>query len=135
MSRKILLALIGCLVSLPLSAGPALEGLESWRSGNRAQAIAAWHHAATQGDAESSLFLGYLYRHGLGVGRDHAAAARWYRRAAEAGQAEAQYELALMYELGLGVNQDAAEAALWYGLSSAQSCPSELSAGGRLGDR
>ena len=78
---------------------------------------------------------GYVYRNGLGVTRDDAVAAVWYRRAAERGQPEAQYELALMYELGLGVPQDPAEASLWYGLSAAQACPTELSAGGRLGDR
>ncbi len=135
MLLRILLALTGYLVSVSPLAGTALEGLESWHAGNRAEAIDSWQLSAAQGDAESSLFLGYVYRQGLGVGRDYAVAARWYRRAAESGLAEAQYELALMYELGLGVDQDAAEAARWYGLSSAQSCPSELSAGGRLGGR
>ena len=58
----------------------------------------------------------------------------WYRRALVRGSPAAQYELVLMYELGIGVARDVDEAASWYALSSAQACPSELSAGGVLGD-
>lgn len=111
------------------------DTLAAWHAGERAAAIASWGELAVAGDAEAALFLGYIYRRGLGVARDEARAAAWYRHAAERGQAEAQYELALMYELGLGVPQDPDEAAVWYGLSSVQACPGELRAGGRLGDR
>ncbi len=117
------------------TARPVDVALEDWRKGDRAAAIATWRSLAAAGDGEAALFLGYLYRNGLGMPRDLARAAQWYRQAAEQGRPEAQYELALMYELGLGVERDADEAALWYGLSSAQACPAELTAGGRLGDR
>lgn len=121
------------------TSAPAAEtidvAIEAWRGGEHRRAIAAWQRLAAQGDPEATLFLGYVHRNGLGVARDDVVAARWYRKAAEMGQPEAQYELALMYELGLGVPQDPGEATLWYGLSSSQACPSELSAGGRLGDR
>jgi TPR repeat protein len=128
--------LFALLFSASVAGAQTLEvALQAWRGGDRAAAMATWHTLAARGDAEASLFLGYVYRNGLGVKRDAARAAEWYRRAARLGQPEAQYELALMYELGIGVTQDPAEAALWYGLSSAQACPSELTAGGRLGDR
>jgi len=123
------------LLALSACAGSLQDGIDAWRAGERATAIASWRPLAERGDPEAGLFLGYVYRRGLGVPRDDAIAARWYRHAAELGQPEAQYELALMYELGLGVPQDSNEAARWYGLSSGQACPAELTAGGRLGDR
>ena len=110
------------------------DPLHAWRAGEHAAAIAVWQVQAEQGDADAALYLGFLHRRGLAVASDDAQAAAWYRRAAELGLAEAQYELALMYELGIGVERDPGEAARWYALSSAQACPSELSAGGLLGD-
>lgn len=133
--RSAWLGLVWLAVSAVPAAGPLDASLDAWRAGEHARAIAAWQRLAEQGDPEATLFLGYIHRNGLGVARDDATAAHWYRKAAEMGQPEAQYELALMYELGLGVPQDPGEATLWYGLSSGQACPSELSAGGRLGDR
>ena len=113
---------------------PTLEvALQAWREGDRSAAIATWHTLATRGNAEASLFLGYVYRNGLGVACDATRAAEWYRRAARLDQPEARYELVLMYELGIGVARDPAEAALWYGLPSAQACPSELAAAGAAG--
>lgn len=132
--RLVLFAAMACLLEF-VSADPLAESLEVWHAGDRARATWLWRELAGQGSGEAALFLGYLYRKGLHLARDDAQAALWYRRAAELGQPEAQYELALMYELGLGVAQDADEAAAWYGLSSGQACPSELRAGGRLGDR
>ncbi len=110
------------------------DPLRAWHAGERGAAIAAWRTLAEQGDADAAMYLGYVHSRGLAVAADDVQAADWYRRAAEQGLAEAQYELALMYELGIGVVQDPAEAARWYALSSAQACPSELSAGGVLGD-
>jgi TPR repeat protein len=131
------LTLLISVLSLPGygSAVSMAGALELWYSGDRSAAIVAWRRLAEAGDVEASLFLGYVYRRGLGVARDDEQALTWYRRAAERGQPEAQYELALMYELGLGVAPDPNEAAVWYGLSTAQACPAELRAGGRLGDR
>ena len=129
-----------CVRILSLALAVAFTGtgtaapLHAWQAGERGAAIDAWRVQAEQGDAQAALYLGYVYRRGLGVARDDARSAAWYRRAAERGLPEAQYQLALMYELGIGVVQDPDEAARWYALSSAQACPSELSAGGALGD-
>ena len=111
------------------------DGITAWKAGQREQAIRLWRDIAISGHTEASLFLGYAYRNGLGVARDDAEAAAWYRIAAESGHPEAQYELGLMYELGFGVARDPMQATAWYGLATAQACPTELTAGGRLGDR
>ena len=123
------------IVSLVAWCGSGLaDPLRAWHAGEREAAIATWRVRADQGDAEAAMYLGYAYSRGLGVTADDGQAVGWYRRAAEQGLAAAQYELALMHELGIGVAQDPGEAARWYALSSAQACPSELSAGGELGD-
>lgn len=129
------IGLCAALLSAGVMADPLEDSVQAWRSGDRAIAVATWRALAAKGDAEASVFLGYIYRNGLGVARDDGLAAEWYRRAARLGQPEAQYELALMYELGVGVARDADEAAVWYGLATSEACPAELSAGGRLGDR
>ena len=51
-----------------------------------------------------------MYIIGMGVGRDSAEAAKWYRKAAEQGHANAQNNLGLMYMSGRGVAKDNAEA-------------------------
>ena len=66
---------------------------------------------------------GDRYRKGLGVARDDAEAAVWYRRAAQLGHAAAQNNLATLYETGQGVAQDAAEAARWFRLAAMQGEP------------
>ncbi len=135
MLSRVVTCMLTVVLAWPAGATSLQTGIDLWRDGERAAAVAVWRPLAEQGEAEAGLFLAYAYRNGLGVERDYLHAARWYRFAAEQGQPEAQYELALMYELGLGVPTDADEAAAWYGLSSTQACPAELTAGGRLGDR
>ena len=112
----------------PVSASP----LDTWRSGDRATAIADWRLLAENGDADANLFLAYLYRRGIELGRDDKLAAEHFRAAAGAGSPEAQYQLGLMYELGIGVAVDPGEASRWYGLSSGQVCPDKLDSGAVL---
>lgn len=54
------------------------------------------------------------YADGVGVPRDYAVAARYYRMAAQKGYIAAQYNLAWLLENGVGVKQDLHEAAVWY---------------------
>jgi TPR repeat protein len=49
----------------------------------------------------------------LGVPKDEAEAARWYRKAADQGLAEAEAHLGGCYALGRGVPKDEAEAGRW----------------------
>ncbi len=95
-------------------------GVIAWAGSQYAAAVRLWQPLARTGNAQAQRYLGYAYRRGLGVPRDDARAAYWYRRAAVQGQADAQYALGLMYELGVGLAPDMAEADYWYGLAIAQ---------------
>ena len=60
--------------------------------------------------------VGYLYRHGLGVGRDPAEAVKWYRKAAGINR-QATLELAEMCATGEGTKVDRPEAFVMYSLA------------------
>ena len=112
------------------------SGYGAWSGGRYTAAVRHWRQDAEAGDAEAQLYLAFAYRIGKGVEKDMVEAARWYLAAAEQGVAEAQYELGLMYEVGIGVETDHGEANFWYGRALEHGyCPSELNAGGVLGDR
>ena len=70
---------------------------------------------AEQGDAVAQFNLGLMYAKGIGLAKDEAEAARWYRKAADQGDADAQNSLGVMYGQGLGgLAKDEAEAARWF---------------------
>jgi TPR repeat protein len=53
-----------------------------------------WFRRAADGDeADAQNDLGTMYANGVGVGRDHDAAVRWYRRSAANGNTIAQDNL------------------------------------------
>jgi uncharacterized protein len=80
-----------------------------------------WHQkAANQGNMESALAVGSLYRDGWGTPKDLPRAAEYFRRSAEGGNSEAQYELAILYTFGRGVAQDLTEGARWHSKSARQ---------------
>jgi len=54
----------------------------------------------------------------LGVERDYAQAARWYRAAADQGDSSGQYDLASLYAAGRGVQLDYVSAYVWYSLAA-----------------
>lgn len=66
---------------------------------------------AEAGDVTSQSNLGFMYHDGLGVRRDHAEAAKWFRMAAEKGGLDAQYYMGEMALGGVGVKADPVEAA------------------------
>ena len=57
--------------------------------------------------------VGYFYYRGLGVEKNLAQAAHWYRKAAEQGNKNAQLALADCYENGLGVPKNPSLARYW----------------------
>jgi len=69
---------------------------------------------ATRGDDTAQFFLGRRYCLGVGVPRDYAEAAKWFRKAAEQDHADAQCELGYLLEVGVGVPKDPSEALRWY---------------------
>ena len=70
--------------------------------------------AADDNDPQSQYNLGWMFRHGKGVSKDAAEAARWFKLSAGQGHANAQVNLGVMYEYGIGVDKDADESEKWY---------------------
>ena len=68
--------------------------------GDFAAARNAWLPPALRGDVDAQFNLGALYDNGLGVPRDAAKAAQWYRHAAGRKLALAQVALARMKRAG-----------------------------------
>src|SRR5437868_8062974 len=66
---------------------------------------------AANGDPKAMAMLGELYSGGLGVKRDFAKAADWYRRAADLGDREAMFALAMLRISGRGGPTNREEAA------------------------
>lgn len=61
----------------------------------------------------AQMLLATCFTTGLGVGKDDAEAARWFRKAADGGDHLAEYRLGLCYLNGSGVPQDEREASFW----------------------
>jgi TPR repeat protein len=70
--------------------------------------------------------IGMLYHNALGVERDPAEAAHWWRRGAVGGDADGQAMLGAAYTLGAGVSRDSVAALAW--LLRAQAGGSRLAA-------
>jgi hypothetical protein len=88
------------------------------RSWTRAASLCA--DDAERGDMNAARFLATMYDQGLGVSRDAAQAAAWYRRAALLGDAGAQLALGRAYERGVGVPRDYGEAFAWLAKAAEQ---------------
>lgn len=109
--------LVACLLALaaPLAAAGDFEaGVAAARSGDYQRALREWKPLAEAGKRDAQFNLGLLYENGLGVPKDPATAATWYKRAAEQDDREAQAYLAEMYAQGLGIPRDDTEALRWY---------------------
>ena len=74
---------------------------------------------AEAGDAEAQYNLGVLYDNGMGVPKDFAESAKWWRLAAEQGYANAQTNLGDMYYDGTGVPKDLVQAHVWWNIAGA----------------
>jgi TPR repeat protein len=122
------------LFSTSLPADDALEkGVNAFRTDDFETARRYWAPLAEDGHAEAQLFMGVLYRHGLGVDEDPVKSAYWYERAANNGNVDAQGHIGFLYELGLGVKQDIWMAASWYEMVLDRDiCLSDTLAHGRL---
>jgi TPR repeat protein len=86
------LAAVGATVADPLQDGSLAYQRKDYEA-----AISIWRPIAEQGNAEAQRWLGRLYDSGLGVPKDQAKAAFWYRYAAEQGDTYAQSRLGQMY--------------------------------------
>ena len=76
--------------------------------------IATWRAAANRGVPEGQYLLGNCYQAGIGVPKNEAEAANWYRKAADQGLPRRQCDLGSFSLEGIGVRKDEAEAIKWY---------------------
>lgn len=105
----------------PAPAATGFEaGLDAYKRGDFATALAAWQPLAEQGLAEAQERLAVMHERGEGVSQDLHAAVLWFRRAAEQGYAPAQFSLGVMRLKGKGVPQDYVLAHMWFDLAAAQ---------------
>jgi TPR repeat protein len=116
--------LVVAALLLAVTAAPSradfADGLAAYDAGDYQTSVAEWRPLAEAGDPEAQVALAGLYLDGLGVARDQAEGARWYRLAAEQGEPVAQMNLGDLYSRGQGVPRDLAQAYLWLSLSAAQ---------------
>ncbi len=118
--RRLALAAV-ILAGLAVPAGADFDaGMAAIERGDYRAALGELLPLAEQGHAQAQYKLGRMYRAGVGVPRDAAAAAMWTRRAAEQGDPLAQYDLGVMYATGQGVAQDYVQAHLWFDLAAVQ---------------
>ena len=68
---------------------------------------------AQNGEAAAQFNLGHRYRRGIGLQKDSAKAAMWFRKAAEQGDIGAEYEFGAMLVAGEGVPRDMREGQKW----------------------
>ncbi len=105
---------------------PAAEfaaGVKEFRTKSYNAALAHFGKAAAAGHAPAQNYLGYMYRHGFGVGQDYAKAIAWYRKAAAQNHAGALNNIGYMYRHGLGVEENFAEARSWFRRSAERGDP------------
>jgi tetratricopeptide (TPR) repeat protein len=100
--------------SATATAADFAEGVKQFRLKNYNAALAAFGRAAAAGYAPAQNYLGYMYRHGFGVGQDYARAMTWYQKAAAQNHAGALNNIGYMHRHGLGVERDYNEARAWF---------------------
>jgi TPR repeat protein len=98
----------------PKIATAAPNCLNAYSERNWTAALVACTREANAGNLSAQRDLAAIYDQGLGVDKDPAQAALWFRKAAEAGNRDAIFQLAMMYENGRGVSQDQKQALDWY---------------------
>ncbi|HJT90131.1 MAG TPA: metallophosphoesterase [Bryobacteraceae bacterium] len=107
-------------------------GLDAYHRGDYAGALREWQPLADQGDANTQFNVALLYARGLGVPKDPARAAEYYRKAAEQGVAAAQYNLGVMCANGDSIPRNLQEAANWFAKAADQGVPNAAANLGRL---
>jgi TPR repeat protein len=88
--------------------------LNAYSDKNYPAALLACTREANAGNQQAQRNLGVIYDQGLGVNKDPAQAALWFRKAADTGNRDATFQLATMYEAGRGVPQSQEQAIIWY---------------------
>jgi len=98
-------------------------GVQQYKAGNFAAALATFRQAADAGNRLAQLQVGSQYERGEGVAKNDAEALRWYAKSAAAGEPTALKNLGQMYENGQGAPENWTLAAQLYQKSAAQGSP------------
>lgn len=112
--------------ALPATAAPAAPGADlAFGAFQRGYYVTAFQEAMKRIDANSHdgpamTLIGELYSQGLGVGRNAAEAARWFRLASDRGDRQATFALGVAYLEGNGVIKDPATAKSLFETAAAQ---------------
>lgn len=80
----------------PVTASTTKAGVDAWKQGDYAKAVAIWRPLAQAGDADAQFNLGQAYKLGRSVPVDISAALDWYRKAAALGHYRAEDNLGLL---------------------------------------
>lgn len=107
----ILIAPAGLVFASPQDAA---KGMALYETKHYQDAFPLLKKAAEEGDVTAQLYVGNMYREGLGVKKDYAKTIPWFEKAANAGNAKAQTYLGIAYSEGLGVAPDYTKAAQWF---------------------
>jgi hypothetical protein len=95
-SKYLIVAIAAALISAPLSAQSVEQGIDAWRQGDFANAVAIWRPLAEAGDADAQFNLGQAYRLGRGLPTNVAESKAWFERAAAQGHVDAETTLGLL---------------------------------------
>ena len=107
------------LFTVLLLVTAAVFQLPAQQNGADRKVLAEIRAGADKGDAKAQYELGRAFFSGtLGVAKDEAEAAKWFRKAAEQNVADAQYNLGVCYDSGEGVAKDEIEAYKWWLLAA-----------------
>lgn len=83
-------------IAAPAHAQTVKAGIEAWRQGDAAGAVAIWKPLAAKGNADAAFNLGQAYRLGKGVPINLGEAQKWLEVAARKGHVDAQTTLGLL---------------------------------------
>lgn len=117
MLRIQILASILFLAAAPVRAD-MVTGLAAYDGGDYRAARTAWLICAQAGNLDAQVALAGLYAGGVGVTRNLATAAAWFRRAARQGDTIAQLNLGERHANGWGVDRDPVAAWVWFSLAA-----------------
>ena len=116
-SKFILISFLLSIGVVGLASADFNDGLNAYKKGNYASALAEWLPIASQGVAEAQYNLAGMYAKGYGVKINDEQAVIWYKKAAEQGHGRSQYNLGVMYLIGSGTDKSIEDAKHWLHLA------------------
>jgi uncharacterized protein len=97
MKRSIFVLLATAAMALGSAAQADVKaGVDAWKQGDYARAVAEWRPLAISGDADAQFNLGQAYKLGRGVPNDANAALDWFRKSSEQGHVRAHDNYGLL---------------------------------------